>query len=281
MQKLALVDETFDLNFTSEYHLSIQFSLDGLSFCILDGIQKKYVQLAHHPIVSGDSPLLAKHIRDFYNNEEKLNRGFKSTHIIFSTQKATLVPSSYFQKEEVDGIFNLNFGDPSHEQILNNSLSPFSGELGFEIPKRLFDFIGEKHPNIPITHECVPFIWNANHTIHSDIFLAVLIRKDYIWLVYATKNQLKFINSFSYHSDDDMLYFIMNVVSSMEIDPEKTPILLEGIASKKTTIYHRVRQYIKHVQLSSAHPDYHYSYLFDQLPDGRFVTLLNSQACAL
>lgn len=280
MQNLALVDETFDLNFTSEYHLSIQFSLDGLSFCTLDSIQKKYVQITHHPIGSGDSPLLVKHLRNFYNEEEKLSGDYKSTQIIFSSPKATLIPSSYFEKAKAQKFIDLNFGGSS-EKILNNPLSPFSGELAFEIPVRLFDFITEKHPDISIKHECIPFIWNAYNAVHADNFLTVLIRKDYIWLVYATKNQLKFINSFSYQSDDDMLYFIMNVVSTMNIDPEKTPILLEGIASKKAAIYHRVRQYIKHVQLSSAHPDYHYSYLFDQIPDGRFVTMLNLQACAL
>ncbi len=281
MQKLSLVDETFDLNFTSEYHLSIQFSLDGLSFCILDGIQKKYIYLAHHPIISGDSPLLVKHIRDYYTDNEKLNKKFKSTHIIFSSPKATFVPPSYFQENMKQPVIDLNFGKTKGETVLNNCISTFNSEFTFALSGKLHDFIKEKHPETEIKHECTPFIWNANNSVHADNFMAVLIRKDFIWLIYAEKNQIKFINSFHYQTDEDILYFIMNVVSSMKINTESTPIFMEGMVSKKTAIYHRVRQYIKHVQLSGAHSDYHYSYLFNQIPDARFVTLLNLQACAL
>ena len=281
MQKLSLIDETFDLNFISEYHLSIQFGLDGLSFCTLDGIQKKYVQLAHQPIVSNDPSFLVKHIRNFYEENENLNNEYKSTHIIFATPKASLIPPSYFQQKKTAEVIDLNFGKTTNETILNSGIPPFSGELVFRLPSRLSDFIKEQHPQTKITHECAPFIWNANNSIHTDNFMAVLIRKDYVWLIYIAKNQAIFINSFSYQTDDDILYFIMNVFSSLEVSPEKTPVFMEGITSKRSAIYHRVRQYIKHVQLSGAHPDFHYSYLLDQLPDTRFVTMLNLQACAL
>ncbi len=281
MQKLSLVDETFDLNFISEYHLSIQFSLDGLSFCILDGIQKKYVLLSYQPHLNADSPLITKNLQEFFQGEEKINKSFKSVHLTYSSPRATLIPHTYFSEEKSKNILKLNYGDSSTDETFTNTLPSFSGKLIVGIPDKLKGFIKKQYPGQAIIHECLPFLWSANLSVSADKFVAVFIRKDYFWLIYSDKGQLKFFNSFAYQTDDDILYFSLNMISSLGLDPEKTPIYMEGMASKKAAIYHRFRQYLKHVQLAAASPDYHYSYLFDQIPDSRFVTLLNLQACAL
>ena len=43
MQDFAFIDETLDINLTQSYYMSIQLSLDGLSFCILDPVREKYI----------------------------------------------------------------------------------------------------------------------------------------------------------------------------------------------------------------------------------------------
>ncbi len=47
MQDFAFIDETLDINLTQSYKLSIQVSLNGLSFCILDQLQGKYIVFSH------------------------------------------------------------------------------------------------------------------------------------------------------------------------------------------------------------------------------------------
>ena len=281
MQKLSLVDETFDLNFISEYHLSIQFSLDGFSFCILDGIQKKYVFLSHQPGISSISPLAIKQVQDIVEKDDQLSNKFKTTRISYSSPTATLAPLSYLKKNRLDEITKLNFGEQKGLSTLNHLLSPFQDEIIFTLPENLKAYIENQFPDSKITHECLPFIWNACNSVHADNFLSVLIRKDYFWMMYVEKNRLSFFNSISYQNDDDILYYILNMASKLTIDVEKTPIFMEGMTSKKSAIYHRIRQYIKHVQLSGPSTDCHYSYLFNQIPDSRFVSLLNLHSCAL
>ena len=281
MQKLAFVDETFDLNFISEYHLSIQFSLDGLSFSILDGIQKKYVSLVHQPIISNTPELSVKHLKDIINAEDKLQVGYKSIQITYSTARGTLVPDQYSQNKYHQLIAEANFGENTNEEVTSIRLKPFPDSFLFEVPTSLKTLINDKFPEALITHETIPLLWNVLSGKTENSQLAILIRNTYFWLIYIENNRIKFLNSFAYQNDEDILYFLLNVVSQLGIDPEKTPLHSEGLISKKAGIYHRFRQYIKHVQLGEATTDFQYSYLFNQLPDLRFVPLLNLQACAL
>ncbi|MGQ8338298.1 DUF3822 family protein [Sunxiuqinia sp. A32] len=281
MQKLSLVDETFDLNFISEYHLSIQLSLDGLSFCILDGIQKKYVSLVHHPILSNTPELSVKRLKEIFKEEDFLKPYYKSTRIIYSSQNSTMVPPPYINDSQKKQILEINFGKTKNEKILETTLSPYYDVLLYGIPNSLSNFLEEKYSDIPIEHECRPFLWSILNQGNPSDQLAVLIHEKYCWIIYLNDNKLKFINSFAVQNDDDVLFYALNVATELNIDPEVTPIMMDGLCSKKSAIYHRFRQYIKHIKLVDASKDLQYSYLFNQLPDSRFNCLLNSYPCEL
>ena len=72
-----------------------------------------------------------------------------------------------------------------------------------------------------------------------------------------------------------MLYYILNVVQSEQVN--ELTIQLSGRVNKRSPIYHLLRQYFKDVTIVSPSSEVYYSYLFDQLPDARFVNLLNDQ----
>jgi len=281
MRKLSLVDETFDLNFISEYHLSIQLSLDGLSFSILDGIQKKYVCLVHHTILSNSTSLSVKKLKELIESEEYLQPEYKSTRITYASNKATVIPSCFNRKPGNKQLSELSLGELKNETLKEENLAPFSYFLSFSMPQSLIAFIEGKFQDTPVLHEVRPFIWNIIRQGNQLNQMAILVRDKYCWIVYLKNNQLEFINSFPTHTDDDALYFTLNVCSQLGIDPETTPLLVDGITSKRAANYHRFRQYVKNVKLAEPTNELQYSYHFNELPDNRFNTLLNSYTCEL
>ena len=102
MQDFAFVDETLDINITQSYYLSIQVSLNGLSFCILDPVRNKYIALSHQnfetDLIFDD---FLNTIEEYIEKNELLNHTFKSTKLIWLTNKNTLIPNSFFKKENL------------------------------------------------------------------------------------------------------------------------------------------------------------------------------------
>ena len=78
MRDICFIDKTFDNTQTHLYHLSIQISLDGFYFSVLDIPKGKYVILDGHHFFLKRPRLLLKHVREVFDSEDVLNHDFKS-----------------------------------------------------------------------------------------------------------------------------------------------------------------------------------------------------------
>ena len=84
MRDVCFIDKTFDSTQSHTYHLSIQISLDGCCFSVLDIPKGKYIVLNVHHFFLKRPRLLLKHVREVIDSEEIFNCTFKSTEILYS-----------------------------------------------------------------------------------------------------------------------------------------------------------------------------------------------------
>ena len=273
MQHLLLVDETFDLNFTQEYYLSIQLCLDGFSFCIRDGLQNKYIYLFHKEL-SGDPRFLPKKLSDIYEEFDILKADFKTTRIICSYPgKSTLIPEAFFSDKYAVDQYQLIQELEKGEELYHLPMKKYRSVLQMVIPKKVRTFLQEKHPGVIFENDTTIFLNQYMHKEGDAPLLLIQLYKSQVTICMVDET-IRFYNSFYYVNENDLLFYILNV--SKSLDQTNYKVVLNGMVNKRSVIYHRLRQYFKDVMVVGRNPDVYYSYLFDQLPDARFVNLLNS-----
>lgn len=273
MQHLLLVDETFDLNFTQEYCLSIQFNLDGFSFCILDSLQNKYIYLFHKEL-SGNPQFLMKKLSDIYSEFDILESAFKTTRIIYSTPgKTNVVPSHLFSEIYAKDIYRVNKELEPEETLYHLPLKKYGAVMQMALWSKVKDFLQEKHPGTIVQNDLADFLNAYEHQEADKPLLYVQLHKNLVTIL-TTDGSLRFFNSFFYLNENDLLYYILNVAKSMQSSHPQ--VLLNGRVNKRSAIFHRLRQYFAEVNIAGRTSEVYYSYLFDQLPDARFVNLLNT-----
>lgn len=276
MQHLLLVDETFDLNFTQEYHLSIQFSLDGFSFCVRDGLQNKYIYLFHKEF-SGNPKFTHRKLEDIYSEFDILNAPFKTTQLLYSSpEKMVLIPEQFFDGASETENNQLNLSLAADEELIHIPVHSCHSVLEIAIQKKIKRFFEEKHPGTIIQHEIINHLNADSITKDSSSSMSIHLYKDQM-IISFWNGSLRFLNSFKYQNENDLLYYILNVVKT-ENWQDNIKIQLNGRVNKRSPIYHSLRQYFKHVVIQTRRTDVYYSYLFDQLPDARFVNLLNNRS---
>ncbi|HKJ40858.1 MAG TPA: DUF3822 family protein [Sunxiuqinia sp.] len=272
MQHLLLVDETFDLNFTQEYYLSIQINLDGFSFCIRDRLQNKYIYLFHKE-VAGKPEFLVKKLSDMYAENEVLTADFKATSILCAyPDKTTLIPDGYFSDDHASENYELNRELKNGEIMHHQPVHSYNSVLQVAIPGRLKEFLQEKHPGIFIQNEFLSFLEHDHPKPTNDPLMLVQLYKSQVTIC-VVDDTIRFFNSFYYQNENDLLFYLLNVTKATEVEDFK--LILNGVVNKRSAVYHRLRQYFKDVSIVERSSDVYYSYLFDQLPDARFVNLLN------
>lgn len=281
MHEISYVDETFDLNFTLEYHLSIQAGLDGFSFCILDTVQKKYVLLRHIPLAIKKSQFLVGKIREIYELEEVLNKTFKSVMIGYNDQKATILPVAFSDNNQTKQVFELNQSIERNEEVSSCSIKSFSQDIVFSYPHELRSFFDSKYPEYHLFHTTYPML-NASIQQKGKAGKTVILNfnKKYFYIVFIEKN-IRLFNSFYYKTETDFLYHTLNICKNLGFDAEKDEVLISGTVASDSDYIRQLKKYLLHVNFLKPDQDFHYSYTFEKTPGHYFAELFNSYKCAL
>ena len=280
MPELNFADDTFDLKFASDYHISIQVGLDGFSFCILDIIRKKYIVLRHIPLIVGKLQFLAKKIEAIFDQEEKLNAAYQSVSVNYSTNKATLLPKVYSDDRLFVKMAELTNDISKNEGIGMNDLPGFNQQVIFSYPKELMNLLNRKFTEFHFKHKSIPLLASAvDQRNEKKNTLLINFEKKYIRMIAIKDMQIALYNSFYFKNESDFLYYTLNICHTLQIDPELDELLIGGYVADDSSYIRQLKKYVSNVYFLQPSPDFFYSNTFDKVQKHQFVSLLNTYRC--
>lgn len=280
MYDIKVIDESFDLKYASEYHLSIQAGLDGFSFCVLDQRKNKYLAFCQIPLIVGKLQFLARKIEAIFEQEEMLNSAYKSVIVTYSTNKTTLVPKEFADPTFVNQLTDLTGKISRAEAIAKNDLPGFNYQLIFSYPRELLNIFNRKYTDFSFKHKTIPLIMTAliqrNEKRNT---LIINFEKKYIRIIALKGNEIDLYNSFYYKNESDFLYYTLNVCHNLQFNSELDEVLIGGYVATDSGYIRQLKKYLGIIHFLKPFPDYDYGTLFDQVQSHQFVSLLNSYEC--
>ena len=281
MHDLSLLDETLDINITKSYHISIQVSLNGFSFCLLDTVRNKYIALKHYSFDRAGNNF-ENNISKVLSEDEFFKQEYKSSKLIFTSKKGTLIPVPLFNKDNLNDYFTFNHTLGEKEEIHYNKLKSTDAYVVFATPEYLSDLFRKSLPSLKIYHQSAPFIENIfwtgrNKKDRDTVYLN--ISRDMFDIAVVNGKKLNLYNCFSIQNENDLIYFVLYIFEQLKLDPEKTETVLAGEISKTMKHYEILKKYIRHISFEKTNNQYTYSYTFNEVPAHTFVNLLNLYTC--
>jgi len=281
MQDFAFIDETLDINITQSYYLSIQVSLNGLSFCILDPVRNKYIALSHQNFENNLAfDDLLNTIENSIKNNDLLRHSYKSIKFIWLSNKNTLIPSIYFKKENLKKYFEFNHKLDDLDEIHFKELKYIDAYSIFIVPNQIANIFIKQFPDLNFYNQQITFIEHTlfkHHTELKKVF--VNVNDEFIDLCITENGKLLLYNNFVYRTELDMIYFIMYVFDKFNLNTENTELILSGLIDKNTSIYSKLKEFISHLKFDKLSDNFSYSYTFNQVPPQSFTNLFNLHLC--
>lgn len=240
--------------------LSIQASLSGLSFCILNtsnNVIESYSTIDFEKQLNPQE-VLANLIRSFEKKLE-LQEDFKSIQVIHENDLSTLVPKDIFNENLLADYLKFNAKILKTDFITHDEITS-ANMVNIYVPyininNYLYDYFGDfvyKHSTSILLETILKAELEA-----TDAKMYINVCKSHFEIIYVEKSQLKLYNTFSYQSDEDFIYYILFTAEQLGLDPETLQLKLLGQIKESDKNYKIVYKYIRHVSFTALYPKYH------------------------
>ena len=229
--------------------LSIQISLNGLSFCIIDTIVNKVILSDAVSFKIEATPyLLLKELKTLLEKHDILKKQFSEVLVIHKNNLYALVPKTLFDKKELANYLKFNTKILANDNIVYDELEnqdivsiyiPFTN-----INNYIFDNFGSfefKHSSSALLHTLL-----LQKPSSKPICYAYVAERE-LELVVLNQKKILLYNQFQYRTKEDFLYYILFTLEQLQLDPETINLRLFGKIEEGDELFEICYIYIKKV----------------------------------
>ena len=230
--------------------LSIQFNLDGFSFCIINNTTKETNYFSEY--VFKEKQLtpenLLKKIEEIFKTDIHLQKDFSAVLVIHQNNLFSLVPNQYFSEDVLSEYLNFNIKTLATDFIAYDDIESINAKNVYvpyvNINNYLFQNFGEFEYQHHLTILIEKLI-SANNSDDKKVF--VNVSKENYDIVVLENKQLQFSNSFNFQTKEDFIYYILFTFEQLKLDVEKIGLFFTGDIEPESEIYKITYQYIRNV----------------------------------
>lgn len=280
MHERELFDETLDINSTNNYEISIQVSLNGFSFCLLDLLRNRFVMLRDYKL-NGRPGEISSQVMEILNNDEFLGRQYRRYRVIFSFMQTTMVPAALYDPALKNEYFTLNYTLDEGHVVSNNHIEEPDSFLLFDVRKELLDLLVTAFPEASLSHQVRPLLHGAFTRARSvrERFIQINIEDTYFNLVVIEERKLRFFNTFRFRNSSDILYYLMHTFEQLGIKGDE-PVWVSGNIEINDDLHISLSKYVKTIKFAEPSGSFSLSYIFDTIGIHRYINLFNIASCA-
>lgn len=242
--------------------LSIQVSLSGLSFCVLDTQTNMFTYYKHFRFERKLNPgeVLDK-LQHQFNTQKDLQQDFKSVTVIYNNELSALVPKSIFNENYLADYLKFNSkilrtDFITYDEILaNDSINVYVPYVN--INNHLYERFGEfefKHFSTVLLDTVLGIEkHNDNQKMYAHI------NDTHFEIIVLNNGDLQLYNTFEYASKEDFIYYILFTAEQLQLNPESFPLILIGDISEEDELFKAAFTYVRNVSILESRSNYSFT----------------------
>ncbi|MCX7549427.1 DUF3822 family protein [Xanthomarina sp. F2636L] len=249
-------------NISTNLDLSIQISLNGLSFCILDTVLNTITYLKHFEKEKKLSPFGAlDFLKQLFNTEKELQNNFNKVHVVYVNELATIVPKPLFNEDYLADYLKFNSKILKSDFIVYDNLEINDSVTVYVPYVNINNYIYETFGSFTYNHFSSILVEKIlqieKHA--DDVKFYVHVNKDHFEIVVSNQGKLILFNTFDYSSKEDFIYYILFTMEQLGLNPEKTNLVLLGDIDKESNLFTILYTYIRHISFGKRLDSYLYT----------------------
>lgn len=262
MDESTVTSPRFDWRMSESYYLSIQLSLDGLSFCILDPVTNVYHSITDVKFGKED-PHFAQQ-EQYILGCNDMRRRYRKVLISVNSPAFTMMPLSMYDEQRVRGVLALtgiNVG--VDDRILRNNIDLANATTVFTVPNFLYFFLKNQFPGAEIFHSTTPVASSMLLKRQADAQGATVnveLAPDSMTVVVVDNNELKLCNRFYCREALDYVYMLLYIAEHLSINIKTSAITIQGNVAYGDERIRQLKRFAGHVRMAEAPRFFNYGF---------------------
>lgn len=247
-----------NINLLSNTILSVQASLNGLSFCILDTIENNILLLKEVHFDEQKNPLeIEKFLVTEFETTPLLQQEFKQVNLIHQNNICTFVPKGLYDENNLinylkfnNKIFESDFiaADEITTKEIMSVYVPFVNINNFFFER--FGSFEYHHASTIVVEKLLKSATITTNKLYCNV------SPTSFELIHIKNGALNLFNSFEFNTKEDFIYYILFTIEQLQLDTEIIDLILLGEIALDDELYSILYQYIRNISFGSRNTQF-------------------------
>jgi len=232
--------------------LSIQVSLNGLSFCVFDTVANTILNSEKVVFAQELTPYeILKRLKLLFSSHHIEEDQFSEIVVVHRNNLFSLVPQVLFNEDELANYLKFNTKILANDHLAFDELESFQMNNVYvpfvNINNYIYDLFGEftfKHNGTVMVESLL-----NNHSSSKEAVCYIHTSQRQMDVTVIASKKLLLFNSFNFVTKEDFLYYLLFTLEQLELDTESVAIKLFGDIEKDDDIYDLCYNYVKDVSM--------------------------------
>jgi len=247
MQNFSYFHETFNLRKLSSYYLQILLSKTEICYAITDVVRNQHIAIKRK-IFENPSEDILTNFQNAVREDVYLNKHYKTVNFYFASENNTLVPLDFFDKKNAKDFYKSNHTLLAGEEVQFNFIEQIQTYNLYSIPSILINFLVNLFPEVRLFHSSTSFLMYFSiysKKISSQLkVVGINFNKNSFEIAVIKNQKLSFFNSFNFKTDEDAIYFLLNVFKKLDLDTKRQEIFVQGNIEHGNKLYQYLLNFI-------------------------------------
>ena len=242
-----------NIEVTSKRKLSIQFSLDGFSFCTTNTHNEVLEFSSYTFSKTKNSPeLVLEKLQDIFKKEKSLQYDFETVTVIHQNNLNTLVPNEYFKEDALKSYLKYSIKTIATDLITFDELD-FMNSQNVYIPYvNINNFLFQNFGEFEYKHYSSVLLEKLFSIASNDICCYIHVSKSTFDIVIIKNSNLQFFNIFEYKTKEDFMYYVLFTLEQLELSTEETLVSVLGDIEEDSDLFRLMYTYIRNIDFLSS-----------------------------
>ena len=255
MTKQIVKKKTINKNIevTSKRKLSIQFSLDGFSFCTTN-THNEVIEFSSYTFSkTKNSPeLVLEKLQDIFKKEKSLQYDFETVTVIHQNNLNTLVPNEYFKKDALKSYLKYSIKTIATDLITFDELDFMNSKNVYVPYVNINNFLFQNFGEFEYKHYSSVLLEKLFSIATNDICCYIHVSKSTFDIVIIKNNNLQFFNIFEYKTKEDFMYYVLFTLEQLDLSTEETLVSILGDMEEDSDLFRLMYTYIRNIDFLNS-----------------------------